>query len=215
LIVVRGTVAGRREYKAIMNSLRRVSVNMWLSAMPPEVVKPDALDATVKQMLRGVPIPPNFDPSTLPNGSLVTDRYRLGTAVTGAVTCGWLEDWVTAARNHDVAGAEEAARGLGGARNWPVLLAMVQEKGWTGDELPTNGNGWASTILKVAREIRHGRLSQGSGIYRGTANGRRLIEEGPGWSIRFGCKSHYRRERKMPKNANEIDRFDPVVTLTG
>ncbi len=104
--------------------------------------------------------------------------------MTGAVTCGWLGDWVAAARNHEV----------GGARNWPVLLAMVQEKGWMGDALPTNGNGWASTILKVAREIRHGRLSQGSGIYRGSANGRLLIEEGPGWSIRLGCKSRYRRD---------------------
>jgi hypothetical protein len=212
-IVVRGSVASKREYQAIVNSLRRVGVNAWLNAMPPEVVKPDALDATVEQMLRGVPMPPNFDASTLPNGSLVTDRYRLGTAVTGAVTCGWLEDWVTAARNHDVTSAQEAARGLGSARNWPVLLAMVREKGWKGDELPTNGNGWASTILEVAREIRKGRLSQGSGIYRTTADGR-FIEEGPGWSIRFGCKSHYRRERKMPKNPGEINRFDPVVTLT-
>ena len=196
-----------------MNSLRRVGVNTWLNAMPPEVVKPDALDATVRQMLRGVPMPPNFDPSTLPDGSLVTDRYRLGTAVTGAVTCGWLEDWVTAARNHDVARAQEAARGLGSARDWPVLLAMVREKGWKGDELPRNGNGWASAILQLAREIRQGRLSQGSGIYRDTADGR-FIEEGPGWSIRLGCKSHYRRERKRPENVGEIDRFDPVVTLT-
>lgn len=210
---IRGTVASKGEYQAIVNSLRRVSVNTWLNAMPPEVVQPDAFDATVKQMLRGVPTPPNFDASTLPNGSLVTDRYRLGTAVTGAVTCGWLEDWVTAARNHDVTSAQEAARGLGSARNWPVLLAMVREKGWEGDELPTNGNGWASTILGVAREIRKGRLSQGSGIYKGTADGR-FLEEGPGWSIRFGCKSHYRRERKMPKNASEFDRFDPVITLT-
>ena len=213
-ISVRGSVAGKREYEAILNSLRRVDVGTWLNAMPPEVVKPDALDATIEQMLRGVPIPPNFDASTLPNGSLVTDRYRLGTAVTGAVTCGWLEDWVTAARNHDVAGAREAARGLGSARNWPVLLAMVREKGWKGDRLPTHGNGWASEILKVAREIGEGRLSQGSGIYMETADGRLLIEEGPGWSIHFGCKSHYRRERKMPKNAGELDRFDPVVTLT-
>lgn len=210
---IRGIVASKHAYQTILNSLRRVDVNTWLSAMPPEVVQPDALDATVEQMLRDVPIPPNFDASTLPNGSLVTDRYRLGTAVTGAVTCGWLEDWVTAARNHDVTSAQEAARGLGSARNWPVLLAMVREKGWKGDELPTNGNGWASTILEVAREIKKGRLSQGSGIYMGTADGR-FIEEGPGWSIRFGCKSHYRRERKMPKNAGEFNRFDPVVTLT-
>lgn len=212
-ISVRGSVAGRREYRAILDSLRRVGVDTWLAAMPPEVVQPDALDATVERMLRGVPTPPNFDASTLPNSSLVTDRYRLGTAVTGAVTCGWLESWVTAARNHDRTGAQEAARALGSARNWPVLLEMVREKGWRGDELPANGNGWAGAILQVAREIGRGRLSQGNGLYRGTGD-RIFEEEGPGWSIRFGCKSRYRRKLKTPREAGEIGRFDPVLTLT-
>jgi hypothetical protein len=210
---MRGIFSSKREYQTILNSLRRVDVNTWLNAMPPEVVQPDALDATVKQMLRGVPLPPNFDPSTLPNASLISDRYRLGTAVTGAVTCGWLEDWVAAARNHDVTSAQQADRGLGSARHWPVLLSMVHEKGWKGEQLPASGNGWASTILDVAREIRKGRLSQGDGSYILIQDGR-YIEEGPGWSIHFGCKSHYRRQRKMPKDPSEIDRTEPVITLS-
>ncbi len=212
-IGVRGIAASRREYQTILHSLRRVDVDTWLSAMPPEVVQPDALDATVRQMLSGVPLPPDFDPGTLPDASLVTDRYRLGTAVTGAVTCGWLENWVAAARDHDVTGAGEAARGLGGARNWPVLLSMAREKGWKGDQLPPNGNGWASTILQVARETGKGRLSQGSGIYRSTRNGR-FIEEGPGWSQKFGCKAHYRRQLKTPRTLREIKRGDPILTLS-
>ncbi|HEY5053693.1 MAG TPA: hypothetical protein VII45_09825, partial [Solirubrobacterales bacterium] len=150
---IRGIVASKREYQAILNSLRRVGVNTWLNAMPPEVVQPAALDATVEQMLRGVRLPANFDRSTLPNPSLITDRYRLGTAVTGAVTCGWLEDWVAAARNDDHTTAREAVDGLGSARHWPVLLSMVHEKGWKGTQLPQHGNGWAPTILELAREI--------------------------------------------------------------
>jgi hypothetical protein len=212
-IGIRGIFANKREYQTILNSLRRVDVNTWLTAMPPEVVQPDALDATVKQMLRGVPLPPNFDPSTLPNPSLITDRYRLGTAVTGAVTCGWLEYWVAAARSHDLTAAREAVDGLGSARHWPVLLAMVHEKGWKGEQLPANGNGWASTILDAAREIGRGRLSQASGFYAVTGDGR-YIEEGPGWSIHFGCKAHYRRQHKMPKDPSEINRTAPTITLT-
>jgi hypothetical protein len=203
-VAVRGILASESEYQMILDSLRRVDVNTWLGAMPSEVVQPAALDATVKQMLLGVPLPLSFDQSTLPNPSLITDRYRLGTAVTGAVTCGWLEDWVAAARNHDVASAHQAARGLGTARRWPVLLAMAREKGWRGNQLPPNGNGWASEILKVAREIRRGRLSQGGGLYIATANGR-YIEEGPGWSMHFGCRAHYRRQFKSAKTAHEID----------
>jgi hypothetical protein len=133
--------------------------------------------------------------------------------VTGAVTCGWLEDWVAAARNHNLTAARRAARGLDGARNWPVLLAMAREKGWTGDRLPQKGNGWASSILEVAQEIERGRLSQGGGIYMATADGR-YIEEGPGWSTRFGCKAHYRRWLKPPKSAYEFDRMSPIIKLT-
>jgi hypothetical protein len=211
-IGIRGIVTSTREYRTILSSLRRVDVNTWLKAMPPEVVQPAALDATVKQMLRGVPLPPNFDPGTLPNPLLITDRYRLGTAVTGAVTCSWLEDWVAAARGDDLTAAKEAVAGLGGARHWPVLLSMVREKGWRGTQLPLHGNGWASTILDLAREIKSGRLSQGSGIYMSTADGK-YFEEGPGWAMRLGCKAHYRRWLKTPKNVSEIDRAAPTITL--
>lgn len=210
---IRGIFSSKREYQAILDSLRRVDVNTWLNAMPPEVVQPDALDATIKQMLRGVPLSPNFDSSALPNPSLITDRYRLGTAVTGAVTCGWLEDWVAAARNDDLSAAREAVDGLGSARRWPVLLSMVREKGWKGERLPAHGNGWASTILDAAREIGRGRLSQGGGIYTMTRDGR-YFEEGPGWSTHFGCKAHYRRQLKTPKNLSEINRTGPAVTLS-
>ena len=190
---IRGIFSSKGEYQTILDSLRRVDVDTWLNAMPPEVVQPDALDATVEGMLRGVPLPPEFDRSTLPDPALITDRYRLGTAVTGAVTCGWLEDWVAARRRHDPTAAREAVDGLGSARHWPVLLSMVHDKGWKGERLPANGNGWASTILDVAREIRQGRLSPAGGIYMGTRDGR-YFEEGPGWSTHFGCKSHYRRQ---------------------
>jgi hypothetical protein len=213
VVELRGIVASEGAYQKILSSLRRVDVGSWLGAMPPEVVQPNALDATVKQMLRGIPLPLNFDLSTLPNPTLISDRYRLGTAVTGAVTCGWLEAWVAAARNHDLAAAQRAARGLGGARNWPVLLAMAREKGWTGDRLPAEGNGWASTIPEVAQEIERGHLSQGGGIYMATGNGR-YIEEGPGWSTRLGCKARYRRRLKPPNSAAEFDRMSPTIRLT-
>ena len=213
-IDIRGVVASSREYRAIVNSLRRVDVDTWLGAMPREVVQPAALDLTVKRMLRGVPLPPNFDAGTLPDSSLITDRYRLGTAVTGAVTCGWLEDWAAAARAHDLPAAHEAARGLGSAPDWPVLLAMAREKGWKGDALPPHGNGWASQILGVAREIGRGRLGQGAGVYMRSADGR-YSEEGPGWSQQFGCKAHYRRRLDGPRTLQEIKRGDPVLTLSG
>ena len=58
---IRGIFSSKSEYQKILSSLRRVDVDTWLNAMPPEVVQPDALDATIERMLRGVPLPPDFD----------------------------------------------------------------------------------------------------------------------------------------------------------
>jgi hypothetical protein len=90
---------------------------------------------------------------------------------------------------------------------------MVHEKGWKGARLPAHGNGWASMILDAAREIGRGKLSQADGIYTMTRDGR-YFEEGPGWSVHFGCRAHYRRQLKTPENPSEIDRTGPFITLS-
>jgi len=170
-IEVGGSFGSRREYEAVLRSLRPVGVEAWLTAMPAEVLRPAARSAAIEQMLRGMPVPPGFDASALrfrvmpgPPGSAVqsesalADRFTLARSLTGAVACDWLQRWLTATRAGDDAAAREAVEAMGTARHWPVLLQMVREKGFQGDALPLHGQGWPSEILTAAREIAGGHL---------------------------------------------------------
>ncbi len=147
-----------KQHETLLRSLRAVGVKRWLAAMPPEVVQPAAETAVIAQMLRGMPLPPGFDPSSLEAEGVLTNRYELGQAVAGAVACGWLESWKAARRVGDVTTAEAAVAAMSGARHWAVLLQMVHEKGFRGDLLPANGIGWPSYIVTAAREIAAGHL---------------------------------------------------------
>ncbi|MBS1882336.1 MAG: hypothetical protein JSS97_05205 [Actinobacteria bacterium] len=154
------------EHEALLRSLRAVSVERWLAAMPPEVVQPAAESGVIAQMLHGVPLPPGFDPASLGSAGVLTNRYELGQAVAGAVACGWLESWEAARRSGDAAAAAAAVAGMRGARHWAVLLQMVQEKGFEGDVLPAHGNGWPSYIVTAAREIAAGHLRRRPAVER-------------------------------------------------
>jgi hypothetical protein len=157
-IEVNGTLGSRQEYEAVLHSLRPVGVNAWLAAMPPEVVRPVARPAAIARMLQGIPVPPGFDTSALQSESALSDRFMLGKSVTGAVTCDWLQRWLSATRAGDGATAQEAVDAMGTARRWPVLLQMVRERGYRGNALPPHGRGWPSEILTAAREIASGHL---------------------------------------------------------
>lgn len=142
----------------VLRSLRAVGVDRWLAAMPPEVVQPTARSSVIAGMLHGVPLPPGFDRAALETESHITSRFELGRTVADAVACGWLESWSAATRSGDDATARRAVEGMAGARRWPVLLQMVQEKGYGGDVLPAHGNGWPSNVVAAAREIAAGHL---------------------------------------------------------
>jgi hypothetical protein len=194
-VEVNGTLGSRQEYEAVLNSLRRVGVDAWLAAMPAEVLRPAARSAAIAQMLRGIPLPPSFDASTLHfrgmpvppgsdgsalrSGSVLTDRFMLGKSVTGAVACDWLQRWLSATRAGDGGAAQEAVDAMGTARHWQVLLQMVREKGYRGNALPPHGRGWPSEILAAAREIARGHLGLGPAITRTYGNGILISPTGP------------------------------------
>jgi len=184
-VEVSGSLGSRREYEAVLHSLRRVGVEAWLAAMPAEVLRAGARSAAIGQMLRGIPVPPGFDASELrfrvmpgPSGSalqgesVLTDRFMLAKSVTGAIACDWLGRWLSATRAGDGAAAREAVGAMGTARDWPVLLRMVREKGYEGNALPPHGGGWPSEILTAAREIAHGHLRRRPAVRTMYAHGR-------------------------------------------
>ncbi|HEY0390848.1 MAG TPA: RNA polymerase sigma factor [Solirubrobacterales bacterium] len=202
-IEVNGSFGSRQEYEAVLSSLRPVSIDAWLSAMPAEVIRPAARSAAIAQMLREVPVPPGFDPSTLrfrgtpvPSGasvqsqSALTDRFMLAKSVTGAVACGWLQRWLDATRAGNGAAAREAVDAMATAPHWPVLLQMVREKGFRGDALPPHGQAWPSEILTAGREIGRGKLRRKPAVRTIYVKGRpagRLTPAGAAPASVMGC----------------------------
>ena len=154
------------EHEALLRSVRAVSVDRWLAAMPPEVVQPTDESEVIASMLNGVPLPPGFEVSSVESERVLINRYELGQAVAGAVACGWLESWDAAKRVGDTATAEAAVAGMSDARRWAVLLQMVHEKGFKGEVLPANGTGWPSYIVEAADEIAAGHLRRRPGVRR-------------------------------------------------
>jgi hypothetical protein len=155
----------------VLRSLRAVSVDRWLAAMPPEVVQPTSRSSVIAAMLDSVPLPPGFDLAALETESHLTSRFELGRSVADAVACGWLESWSAAKRSGDDATAQQAVEGMSGARRWPVLLQMVREKGFHGDALPAHGNGWPSNVVAAGNEIAHGYLRREPAVVTTYRNG--------------------------------------------
>ena len=177
---IRGRLASRAEYADVLRSLRPVGVDAWLEAMPPSVVRPVDQAAVVRRMLRGVPLPPGFDPSTVAPGDAVLDHYQLGTRVTGAVACGWVERWLVAHRAGDAATEREAVAAMATSAHWPILAKLAREGGWPGN------------IHLFAEEIAEGRLNQGAAGTVVQTNGV-AHAFGPAYSMALGCKPRWRR----------------------
>jgi len=126
----RSQVAGLEEFKGRLASLRRVDADTWLSALPASVVKAADREIAVKRMLRGIPLPPGFDPSRIPDEGLTKDRYQLGATVSGTVACTWFQRWSQARSAGDRAGVRRAIAALATAKRWPILREMSEQGGY-------------------------------------------------------------------------------------
>jgi hypothetical protein len=113
-------------FKTLLAALRRVDTDTWLSAMPDSVVKTGDRATVIAGMLRGVTVPPGFDPSTIKGETLTKDRYQLGAAVAGTVACTWFKRWSDAHRAGDAAGQHEAIAAMRTAKDWPILAEMAK-----------------------------------------------------------------------------------------
>lgn len=129
-VEVRGDIGSREDYLELLGSIEPVGVEEWLAALPPTAVLPGERTATIQQMLEGIPLPPGFDERELDAQGVSADRNQLGSAVTGAVTCRWLDLWADARASGDANQARRAREALGTATRWPILLEMDPTSGW-------------------------------------------------------------------------------------
>jgi hypothetical protein len=127
----RATVTDMAMFRVELRALHQVDTTTWLRAMPPSVVKAADSGETIRQMLKGIPLPPGFDAARIRGAGLVHDRYQLGAAVTGTVACMWIADWNRARAAGDTATVKRAIAAMATAPRWPILREMARQGAWT------------------------------------------------------------------------------------
>ena len=178
-IEVRGRLGSKRAYNEILHSLRPVDVETWLDAMPPSTVRPEARAEAVKQMLRGIPLPPGFDATVLQSEDSISDHSSLAVKVGNAVACGWAESWIAARASGDQTAAQQAVDAMAGSSNWPIVRET---------KVP-----WFTNYKIVTGEMRAGRLNRNPASYEVSTDGS-IFAYGPAWKLALGCGGTYRRE---------------------
>jgi hypothetical protein len=165
LLELRASVPDLVSFEERLSWLTKVDSKTWLDAMPPKVIKAADRDHAVREMLKGIPLPATFKPSRVPVAGLATDRYQLGAAVTGTVSCLWFRQWGEARRSGDQAAENQAERAMATSKRWPILRQMAK-----------NG-GYPATIWQLA-------VSMPSGVWRrGPKRTVRLLPKAEG----LGC----------------------------
>ncbi|HEV7771057.1 MAG TPA: hypothetical protein VGO66_10450 [Solirubrobacterales bacterium] len=127
VLELRAAVPDLAAFEERLDWLNRVDSQTWLDAMPPKVVKAADHDAAVREMLKGIPVPGSFKASRVPDEGLTTNRYQLGAAVTGTVTCLWFRQWGEARRSGDRAAEAKAENAMATAKDWPILHEMEKD----------------------------------------------------------------------------------------
>lgn len=146
----RATVSSMSMYRRELGALTAVDTNTWLRAMPPSVIRSADSAAQVHQMLKGIPLPPGFDASTIHGAKLVQNRYYLATEVTGTVACMWIGDWFRARRTGEEAMVKRAIAAMATSPHWPVFRWM-DKKG-----------AWGQVLISYARAMPRDRITEGS-----------------------------------------------------
>ena len=127
VLELRAAVPDLAAFEERLGWLTKVDSQTWLDAMPAKVVKAADHDSAVREMLEGIPVPSTFSPSRVPDEGLTTNRYQVGAAVTGTVSCLWFRQWGTARRTGDRAAEAEAERAMATSKRWPILREMAQD----------------------------------------------------------------------------------------
>lgn len=113
--------------KFLAEHVEQVDVPTWLAALPSEMVVADGAQQAMTRILADIPVPPGFERDDVLGDAQALDSYQLGATVTGAVACGWIQEWERARAAGDDAAAQNAADELATSHDWKVLREMDAE----------------------------------------------------------------------------------------
>ena len=186
----------------ILDSLYSADVETWLAALPAKTVRPLERPQVIDEMLAGVPVPNSVNIEEIKDESAALSRYDLGAEVTGAVACGWLDQWADATRNGDEAMAQSATEAMATARQWTILEEMAPQ------------GGWSQVIWEYAADMRHDdrQALLGSGGTEQLPDGR-VYELGPSYATGLGCDSEQRTLRSEESRRTKGSRAPARIRL--
>ena len=118
---------GEEDFRSVLRALRRVGETEWTASLSDEIVSDRA--STVGQYLSDIPLPPGFDTTPVEEGP-VEHWYQVGADTVRAVSCGWLDYWVSAKAVGDQASMQQAVDAMAGSRQWSILRDMSAEGGF-------------------------------------------------------------------------------------
>jgi hypothetical protein len=106
-----------------------VDADTWHASLADNIVPFNERKGVIDALLVGVPLPPDFhtDPVTAGN---TEDRYQLIAEVSGAVVCGWFDEWSNARAAGDTAREDAAAAAITSSRNWSMLNEIADQGAW-------------------------------------------------------------------------------------
>ncbi|HKT82789.1 MAG TPA: hypothetical protein VJQ84_03020 [Solirubrobacterales bacterium] len=136
LLELRAAVPDLAAFEERLRWLTKVDSQTWLEAMPPQVVKAADQAATVREMLRGIPLPDSFSPSQVPTAGLTTNRAQVGAAVISTVSCLWFRQWDEGRRSGDRAEAGDAEKAMSSYRRWPLYRELRRTDRYPAEQIP-------------------------------------------------------------------------------
>ncbi|WP_229076306.1 hypothetical protein [Actinoplanes sp. DH11] len=116
----------RASFDRFLTRVVRADQQSFLAAMPSKIVTPAEVQDEARKLLAGVPLPPGFAVSSLPEAG-AHDPYQFGALVSGRVACGWISEWVRADKAGDDSARRAATEALRGSRDWKMLKDMAGE----------------------------------------------------------------------------------------
>ncbi len=136
LLELRAAVPDLAAFEERLDWLTKVDSQAWLEAMPPGVVKAADQAATVREMLRGIPLPDSFSPSRVPTAGITTNRDQVRAAVIGTVSCLWFRQWGEGRASGDSAQKSQAEKAMSSYARWPLYRELNRANRYPAELIP-------------------------------------------------------------------------------
>lgn len=105
-----------------------VGADAWHASLADNIVPFNERSGVIDALLVGVPLPPDFHTDAIGTGN-TEDRYQLIAEVSGAVVCGWFDEWSYARAAGDTAREATAEAAITSSRDWSMLNEIADQGG--------------------------------------------------------------------------------------